>query len=191
MSIHGTDPLEGLEEGSKKYLEMTKRLAQKDLESREGEIRVIETSIGSAKKSLRHSVVTTIFSVAIAADAGYLSYKLLITEDIVEARAKTTCTDLAKKFQTPATPKSLSLCEQHARESIQREDHNNLLPGLEAALFSTAGGLLTIVGLKACALDAATLSRRRRELKGYQSNASETREEIKGLDERLASLDLG
>jgi hypothetical protein len=32
MSIHGTDPLEGLEEGSKKYLEMTKRLAQKDLD---------------------------------------------------------------------------------------------------------------------------------------------------------------
>ena len=191
MSIHGTDPLEGLEEGSSEYLQTKKRLAENYLHHREGEIRAEKTSIRGDRESFWKNATATVFLSAIAADAGYLSYKLLITEDIVEARAKTTCTDLAKKFQTPATPKSLSLCEQHARESIQREDHNNLLPGLEAALFSTAGGLLTIVGLKACALDAATLSRRRRELKGYQSNASETREEIKGLDERLASLDLG
>lgn len=190
MGIHGTNPLEGLKEGSKEYLEVKKRLAENYLHHREGEIQAETTSIRGDRESFWKNAGMTILAVTFTAVTASVADNFLTTEDTVEARAKTICTDLARKSQTPATPESLSLCEQHARESIQREDHNNLLPGVAAALLSTVGGLLTIVGLRDCAWDAATLSRRRRSLKGYQSKASETREEIKGLDEQLASLDL-
>jgi hypothetical protein len=191
MSIHGTDPLEGLEEGSSKYLQTKKRLAENDLHHREGEIRVTETSIGTTKKFIRHSAGTTLLAVAFTAVTASIAHNFLTTEGPVDARAKTACTDLAKKFQTPATPEALSLCEQKAREHIQEKDHDNQITGVKAAFLSAVGLLFAGLRFRRYLSDIEELIQRKRELEGYQSNASETREEIKGLDERLASLDLG
>lgn len=190
MSIHGTNPLEGLEEGSSEYLKTKKRLAEEDLVSCEGEIRVTETRIGSTKKFIRHNAGTTLLAVAFAVATGYASYKFFVSEAPADARARTKCETLAKEFQLPATPDSLSLCEQEALGHIQKEDRESKFFGGLFALFSALGTAGAGLRFRECLSDIEELSRKRKELKGYQSKASETREEIKGLDEQLRSFDV-